>query len=616
MFKSLRSRVLCLAALVCAGSLAVSALLLAGARDARSSFMWVRHTQEVISRLDMIDRDLRTAEAGLRGYFMSGSLAYLDDYNASLAEAKAGAGAVRTLVADNPPQEQRAIALADAVDRRANAMAAVAAKARAHPGKLSQDPTRAAQARELSDRISRHIATMRDVERRLLDQRGAQADRLSNYTSLLVLLTAPLFIALVGGAAWAIIRGIERPLVALLEAVGRFGEGDRTVRIALSGRGTEFGRLGAAYNAMADSMVQAMERQEASEQALARVNDELVTRGEVLKQRSGSIELISSMSQRLQALREPGELSEVLECFLPQVLPNLSGQLFLFNNSRNLLVRAACWGEPHDGPETFAPDDCWGLRRGLPHLIGGATHDVHCRHADPACATDQLCKPVMAGGQILGLLSVQGAIGTEDQFRLVLVAENVALAVMNENLRKRLKEQSIRDPLTRLFNRRYMEEALTLESARSSRNDTPLSVIMTDVDHFKRFNDTHGHPAGDALLKELATLMQAQFRDGDIICRYGGEEFAIIAPGADLDLISRRAEALRLAVHALKISHEGRDLGPVTMSFGVASSPGRGGPTGQDLITQADQALYRAKRGGRDRVEVGEAPPRTRSAAA
>lgn len=211
----------------------------------------------------------------------------------------------------------------------------------------------------------------------------------------------------------------------------------------------------------------------------------------------------------------------------------------------------------------------------------------------------------MAGGQILGLLYVQGAIDSEDRFRLVLVAENVALAVVNENLRKRLREQSIRDPLTGLFNRRYLEEALMLESARSSRSDTPLSVIMADVDHFKSFNDTRGHPAGDALLKALGGLMQDHFREGDIICRYGGEEFAIIAPGADLDLITRRAESLRAAVRQMKITHDGQDLGSVSMSFGIASSPGRGGVPGQELISQADQALYRAKRNGRDRVETG-----------
>jgi diguanylate cyclase (GGDEF)-like protein len=127
---------------------------------------------------------------------------------------------------------------------------------------------------------------------------------------------------------------------------------------------------------------------------------------------------------------------------------------------------------------------------------------------------------------------------------------------------------------------------------------------MIDVDHFKRFNDAYGHPAGDALLKSIAALMQSHFREGDVICRYGGEEFAIIAPGADLDLIRARADALRVAARELRANFEGHELGDISLSFGIACSPGRGGPTGHELIVQADQALYNAKRDGRDRVEV------------
>lgn len=605
MFKSLRSRVISLAALVCACGLALSGVLLFGAHDSRDSFLWVRHTQDVLIQLDAVDSNLRAAEADIRGYVLNGSIAYLDDYEASLAQAADSARRVRALVLDNPPQEARAIRLADAVARRTAGLGALGKKARDGHGDLTKEMAATADDRNQSGSISRQIAVMRTVERGLLDLRTQRADRLSGYTGFLVFLSSPLFLILVGGAAWAIIRGIERPLVALLDAVARFGDGDRAVRVRVNAGASEFRRLGAAYNSMADSLVGALEKQELSEQALALANGELVEHAQILKQRSGSIEVISAMSQRLQALREPGELTQVLECFLPQVLPSLSGQLYLFNNSRNLLVRAATWGGSEEGPETFAPDDCWGLRRGLAHLITNESHDVRCRHADANCQSDQLCKPVMAGGQILGLLYVQGAIDSEDRFRLVLVAENVALAVVNENLRKRLREQSIRDPLTGLFNRRYVEEALMLESARSSRSDTPLSVIMADVDHFKSFNDTRGHPAGDALLKALGGLMQDHFREGDIICRYGGEEFAIIAPGADLDLITRRAESLRAAVRQMKITHDGQDLGSVSMSFGIASSPGRGGVPGQELISQADQALYRAKRNGRDRVETG-----------
>jgi len=490
------------------------------------------------------------------------------------------------------------------VGQRIDSMANLLAKARKSPGTFHYDPVKAARVKLLSDRISALITDMRQVERRLLDERGSTAERTWVYTNLLVFLTAPFLILMVCGAAWAIIRGIDKPLADLLGAVARFGDGDRTARVPVGGSGTEFRRLGEAYNAMADSLVRALEHQEESEHALAAANAQLKQHGEKLEQRSRSIELISGMSQRLQALRDPGELTDVLECFLPQVLPNLSGQLYLFNNSRNLLVRAASWGDPADVPETFTPDDCWGLRRGLAHLVTDEHKEVLCSHSDPHCTTRQLCKPVLAGGEILGLFHVCGSITEEDRFRLLLLVENVALALVNENLRKRLRDQSIRDPLTGLFNRRYMEEALALESARSLRGDTPLSVIMIDVDHFKRFNDAHGHPAGDALLKSVAALMQAHFREGDVICRYGGEEFAVIAPGADLDLIRARADALRLAARELRANFEGHELGEISLSFGIASSSGRGGPTGHELIVQADQALYSAKRGGRDRVEV------------
>jgi len=615
-FKSLRSRVIGLAALVCVGSIALFGLLLFGAQDSRTSFRWVRHTQDVIIQLDATDSNLKAAEAGIRGYFMSGSISYLDGFETSLAQAKASAAAVHVLVSDNALQEGRATKLAELVNRRAASLGSLGNRARISHAPLPQDPAKAFQARKLTERISTLVHEMREVERKLLDEREARADRISGLEDLVVFLSGPLFVVMVGGAAWAIIAGIHRPLSILLEAVGRFGDGDREVRVRLGQSGTEFRRLGAAYNTMANSLVRALERQEQSEEALARVNNELVEQGDLLMQRSSSIELISGMSQRLQALREPGELTQVLECFLPQVLPGLAGQLYLFNNSRNLLVRAVSWGAPSAGPETFAPDDCWGLRRGYPHQVTCEPSEIVCKHADHDCTSDQLCRPVMAGGQILGLFYIQGAIGAEDRFRLGLVAENVALALVNENLRKRLREQSIRDPLTGLFNRRYLEETLTLESSRSSRNDTALSVIMADVDHFKRFNDTYGHPAGDALLKEVARMMQDHFREGDIVCRYGGEEFAIIAPGADLDLISRRTESLRQAMHQLSLTFEGRDLGQITMSFGMACSPGKGGPTGQELIGRADQALYRAKHSGRDRAVLADFSQTLRKSAA
>jgi diguanylate cyclase (GGDEF)-like protein len=285
-------------------------------------------------------------------------------------------------------------------------------------------------------------------------------------------------------------------------------------------------------------------------------------------------------------------------------MPDLSGVLYLHNHSRNMLIRTSCWGEPQASPETFQPTNCWGLRRGQPHSVDTSGADLVCAHAASSAVVERRCEPLLAGGEVLGLLYIEGFISDENRFRLRMLKESVALALVNDNLRSRLREQSIRDPLTKLFNRRYMEEALALETARAKRSGTPLSIVMCDVDHFKRFNDAHGHEAGDQLLAAVAGLIQSQFRDGDIVCRYGGEEFMVIAPGARPELIQRRAETLRLAVRNLIIEHRGQNLGPVTMSFGIDSwSANEERPLGA-LLGEADRALFEAKRLGRDRVQL------------
>jgi diguanylate cyclase (GGDEF)-like protein len=169
----------------------------------------------------------------------------------------------------------------------------------------------------------------------------------------------------------------------------------------------------------------------------------------------------------------------------------------------------------------------------------------------------------------------------------------------------RLREQSVRDPLTELFNRRYMEETLRREVRRAEREDRPLGVIMLDIDHFKRFNDTLGHAAGDGLLRELGHLLPRSVRESDVVCRYGGEEFVLILPDASLEVARQRAEHLRGEVSTLHTIHKGRSLGAVTISLGVAAFPAHGA-SGEAVLESADAALYRAKGEGRDRVVVAD----------
>jgi diguanylate cyclase (GGDEF)-like protein len=181
------------------------------------------------------------------------------------------------------------------------------------------------------------------------------------------------------------------------------------------------------------------------------------------------------------------------------------------------------------------------------------------------------------------------------------VADHIALTVANLKLRETLRHLSIRDPLTGLFNRRYMEESLERELRRADRKGTSVGIIMIDIDHFKRVNDTYGHEAGDTVLREMGVLLQRHIRGSDIACRYGGEEFTLILTDSPLSVAQHRAEHLREEIKELHIEYRGQDLGTITLSMGVAAFP-QHGATEEALLQAADLALYRAKAEGRDRV--------------
>jgi len=180
--------------------------------------------------------------------------------------------------------------------------------------------------------------------------------------------------------------------------------------------------------------------------------------------------------------------------------------------------------------------------------------------------------------------------------------------VANIRLRQALRNQSIRDPLTGLYNRRYLEEMLERETRRAVRSEQGLGVLMLDLDHFKKFNDTYGHDAGDTVLRETASFLLKSVRAEDIVCRFGGEEFLVILPQANLKVSQARAERIRSKLRELTVLHQGQPLGMVTVSVGVAELP-RHGTTPKELIEAADAALYRAKKAGRDRVMVAEPVP-------
>ncbi|MFV0622436.1 diguanylate cyclase [Sphingomonas sp. ac-8] len=612
LFAFLSARIYALMALLGLAALLLGGLLLQSSYRYREAFTWVGHSQEVIISLDMLQANLGEAESGLRGYLMTDDPSYLTRFDGNIGRAEALRDQIVVLVSDNPLQLQRAKVLREKAAIKASVMSTAVQRGRQVGATRAIDPEARTKARRLMEEIAELSTDMREEERRLFHGRTEAAN--ASYTLLrgLLLIGCPLIALLILLLALQIRSGMTRPLQDLLDAVTRFGSGERTARAPVRG-GFEFRNLAQAYNVMADQLGSAIDQSNRAEGKLARVNAQLLDRGRALEARQQSIELLSGMARRLQAIRGEGELTTVLDCFLPKVLPDLAGSLYVLNHSRNLLVRLSSWGEPYADPETFLPDQCWALRRGQPHTVERPGADIVCVHAGGDVPVERRCEPVIAGGEVLGLIYVEGLADPESKFRLELLMENVALALVNENLRSRLREQSIRDPLTKLFNRRYLEEAMQLEAARAQRSGAPLAVIMADVDHFKRFNDANGHEAGDALLRAVAGQIQTHFRHGDIVCRYGGEEFTVIAPGASRELISRRVDDLRRTVREMTIDFGGQRLGPVTMSFGIDVWTATDGDTPDNLIAEADRALFRAKRLGRDRIEL--VPP-SRSEAA
>src|SRR5436189_3404384 len=189
-----------------------------------------------------------------------------------------------------------------------------------------------------------------------------------------------------------------------------------------------------------------------------------------------------------------------------------------------------------------------------------------------------LCMPLTVRGGTPGILCVLGTDARSGEHQVgqqrlaVAVGEAIKLALSNLNLQNKLREQAIRDPLTGLFNRRFLEETMSRDVYRAQRRNSPLCVVMLDLDDFKRFNDTFGHDAGDALLRELGQVLREKLRKSDISCRYGGDEFVLVLPDSSLADTQKRVEEICALVKEMQVRHGGPLLGTMTVSAGIAQA--------------------------------------------
>jgi diguanylate cyclase (GGDEF)-like protein len=358
----------------------------------------------------------------------------------------------------------------------------------------------------------------------------------------------------------------------------------------------------------------ALVRQRVGKQT-AQTNERLARSVNALEDRAHESDLLTSARDELQLCVDVKQVYQSAANSFSHLLAGSRGALCIINTSRQLVEVVSSWqtsGEDNGIEDLYPPESCCGLRSGQPRWRQPGVSEIHCTHFSQGPPERYLCMPIVAHGNTLGMVYVQcpsdqvlqSVNQRMDGLRQLVQLTGMAIATLN--LQTKLENQSIRDSLTGLFNRHFMQISLERELARAARRKQILAVFMLDLDHFKTFNDTYGHASGDTVLRAISDIFRSNVRTEDIACRYGGEEFTIILPDVTPAVAYERAESVRRAVESLRMPLEREFYDQFTVSIGVALYPSDGEEADQ-LLRRADQALYRAKRLGRNRVVLYEA---------
>lgn len=506
---------------------------------------WIEHSQDVVSNLQLQSQRLDRIEPSLELYRLTGDADKLHIAQTSSADLYSHALQIQQFVADNPLQTRYAAHL---VSESALLVQAVNAL-----NQQSPVPDKEIVA------CQQTVDLMLEQEHELLRQRASQADAQSIWSST------------VSGSVTGFSLIVVITLFSLL------------IRDALRHRKDQI--------------------------ELSDANIKLNRTIHALEKRARESELLSGARDELQFCTTPEQAQQSAARSLEKLLPATRGAVCLIHPSQRLAEIAAVWNGPVSLSDGFSVEGCCGLRSGRERWRRPGQSEVHCTHFASTVPENYLCVPMAAHGETLGVVYVEcssagiAAMVEEQMPALREMVEMASMAIAGLNLRNKLEQQSIRDGLTGLFNRHFMEEALERELRRAIRHGKRVAMLMIDVDFFKTFNDEFGHEAGDAVLRSVAEALAQALRGEDIFCRYGGEEFLAILPEISLEDAAGRAEALREIVSRTQLRYGGAALPEITVSVGVAAYPDHG-PSGELLLKAADRALYSAKRQGRNRVVV------------
>jgi diguanylate cyclase (GGDEF)-like protein/PAS domain S-box-containing protein len=343
--------------------------------------------------------------------------------------------------------------------------------------------------------------------------------------------------------------------------------------------------------------------------SLRKVNEELSALVLEMQEHDREMRLINRMNDMLQACKTQEEAYQVIALAVSELFPGQSGGLAVLNDSGQYLETFAHWGADPLMEPIFSLQDCWAMRRGQQHEVTDPQTSVICGHFVHPPKTGYLCVPLVVQGETLGLFTLD-TLAEMDQDHansrrqlVVTVGEGIKLSLSNLKLREIMHEQATHDSLTGLFNRRYLDDTLPREVSHARRQNTDMCVAMLDIDHFKQFNDTFGHEAGDVILRELGQVLHKNVRKSDIACRYGGEEFVVVLLDSPLETSHRHLEKIRSLIKEAQIRYGHQLLGTVTLSVGLVEAS-KDGMAAEEILRAADVALYTAKHAGRDRIVV------------
>ncbi|VEG92162.1 GGDEF domain-containing protein [Legionella spiritensis] len=342
-----------------------------------------------------------------------------------------------------------------------------------------------------------------------------------------------------------------------------------------------------------------------NEEKMRQLNEKTIATLNELRLLEHDESLLNKLNRSLQVCITPEEAYPRIDLIARDLFPDLSGGLAVYNESLNQLETVIQWGNDQLMEKRFFPVDCFAIREATTNIVDDPKKTVPCNHYIASPQGGYIGLPLMVQNALIGvihLLAPKGEKLTQHQQDVSISFGNIVkLALANINLRTSLSELSLHDPLTNLYNRRYLNDILSRELIRIAREKSILCVAMLDIDNFKKFNDTYSHLAGDEALKVIGQLLRKSFRDSDISFRFGGEEFVVVLLNTTLNHAMNKMQEFRETLKNTPIFYKSTCVSPITVSIGVSEAP-RHGATIDDIIKAADHALYAAKRAGKDRV--------------